>query len=92
MTDDEPNEPQQHTMSTAELTIWKMATATLAAFIVGNALSFFVFGLQTASKRDLDDASTELSNRMQQLESRDSILEATVHEMLGELKARGIAH
>ena len=74
----------------AQLQIWRAFAVALMTFILGNGVAFVVFGIHAASKSDLADAQHQLSDRMGSLEARDATLEATVNQLLGEMRAKGI--
>lgn len=70
------------------VTFWRSATAALMMFILGNGVSYIVFGLKTASKEDLDRVVTIQNNQIDNLSQQLQVLNRTVQEQTGELRAR----
>ena len=83
------SEPESGTQ--AALIFWKSIALTLLAFVLGNAIGFFVFGFHTASKEDLDRAMVTLQARLTTLESHDAAVENEMSNLIGQLQAKHIA-
>jgi len=75
----------------AALTFWKSVSMTLLAFVLGNAIAFFTFGIRAASKDDLDKAMMALQARLSTLEAHDASVEMEMSNLVGQLQAKHIA-
>jgi len=75
-----------------ELGLWRATAIALITFILGNGLAFLIFGMNTASKSDVSATEKRLTDRLALLEQRDTALTDQVNQMLGEMKAKGLAH
>jgi hypothetical protein len=62
----------------------------LLAFVSGNGLSFFVFGLNTVKVTDFNNAVSEFHIRQDQTDQHIQTLQDTINDMRGQLKAKAM--
>lgn len=72
------------------LNFWRALALALLTFILGNGVSFVVFGLHAASKMDLEKSTEAAEERSSRIEDRLESVERAVNYMGGELESHGI--
>ena len=70
--------------------ILRTVVAALFSFMVGNGTSYLLFGLHTASRKDVADLGVSIDKRITTLEGKVDALETAENQMAGVLRAKGI--
>lgn len=67
---------------------YKTAFFILVSFILGNALSFFVFGLHVVSSDQFDKANEALTSRLDQQDAHMQSIDRKLENLTGQLTAK----